>query len=489
MGSDSLSSSPFVKFLPEGWTVSKLHILCSKIGTGATPRGGQKVYLDDRISYALIRSQNVFDRFFDYSGLAFIDNEAAKKLSNAEVLTGDLLLNITGDGITFARSCMVPDSVLPACVNQHVAIIRTIEEQCASGYLLSVLTHPTMKEYVESFNAGGSRRAITKGHIESFEIPLPPLPEQKAIAHILGSLDDKIELNRRMNATLEGMAQALFQSWFVDFDPVLDNALAAGNPIPDELADRAAVRRQALANGTANRDAAQPFPANFQFTDELGWIPEGWDVEPLGGHLDVLETGRRPKGGVSKYTSGVPSVGAESIFGIGQFNFGKLKFVPEEFFKKMKSGKVESYDVLLYKDGGKPGEFKPRSGMYGEGFPFKSFGINEHVFRMRSSSLGQAFLYYQVSSERVFHHLAVRGGKAAIPGINQKEVNSVDFLVPQEEVREIFNNFSQPIFEKIMNAANQSRMLERLRDTLLPKLISGELRIPDAENLAEEALA
>ena len=81
-----------------------------------------------------------------------------------------------------------------------------------------------------------------------------------------------------MNVTLEGMAQALFKSWFVDFDPVIDNALAAGNPIPAELADRAEVRRAALADGTANREAAKPFPAAFQQTEELGWIPEGWEV-------------------------------------------------------------------------------------------------------------------------------------------------------------------------------------------------------------------
>jgi type I restriction enzyme S subunit len=329
----------------------------------------------------------------------------------------------------------------------------------------------------------GDKNAILK-----YIAKLPPLPEQKAIAHVLGSLDDKIELNRRMNETLEGMAQALFKSWFVDFDPVIDNALAAGNPIPEPLAQRAENRRQAIENGTANRQTAQAFPASFRFTEELGWIPEGWETEPLGEHLDILETGRRPKGGVSKYTSGVPSVGAESIFGVGQFNFGKLKFVPEEFFKTMKSGKVESYDVLLYKDGGKPGEFKPRAGMFGEGFPFESFGINEHVFRIRSESLGQPFLYYQISSERVFHHFAVRGGKAAIPGINQQEVKSVDFLIPNEEAREGFNNFVQPIFEKILKSANQSRMLEQLRDVLLPKLISGELRTPQAEKMVEEAI-
>ena len=102
--------------------------------------------------------------------------------------------------------------------------------------------------------------STTRSAVYVTDVDVPPLPEQKAIAHILGSLDDKIELNRKMNATLEGMAQALFKSWFVDFDPVIDNALAAGNPIPDELADRAEIRRQALAkpSPTARLTAEPP---------------------------------------------------------------------------------------------------------------------------------------------------------------------------------------------------------------------------------------
>ena len=177
-----------------------------------------------RIKHALIRSQHVFDRHFDSTGLAFISEAHAKELRNAEVQSGDILLNITGDGITFGRSCQVPDRILPACVNQHVAIIRPDRSECDPGNLLAVLTHPATKAYIESFNSGGSRRAITKGHIESFEIPLPPIDEQRVIATVLGAMDDKIELNRRMNATLESMARVLFQSWFVDFDPVLGEA-------------------------------------------------------------------------------------------------------------------------------------------------------------------------------------------------------------------------------------------------------------------------
>jgi type I restriction enzyme, S subunit len=159
--------------LPQGWEIKTISEFATKVGSGATPLGGKSVYLQRRVSHALIRSQHVFDRRFDTAELAYISEEHARELRNAEVRSGDVLLNITGDGVTFARACLVPDEILPACVNQHVSIIRVNRELCEPGYLLSFLTHPRTKRYMESFNTGGSRRAITKGHIESFEVPLP----------------------------------------------------------------------------------------------------------------------------------------------------------------------------------------------------------------------------------------------------------------------------------------------------------------------------
>ena len=116
---------------------------------------------------------------------------------------------------------------------------------------------------------------VNRNHLHLAKVSIPEnIKEQKAIAHILGSLDDKIELNRQMNVTLEAMAQALFKSWFVDFDPVIDNALAAGNPIPDELEAKAAAR-QALgdARKPLPEDIRSLFPNAFVFTEEMGWIP------------------------------------------------------------------------------------------------------------------------------------------------------------------------------------------------------------------------
>ena len=133
--------------------------------------------------------------------------------------------------------------------------------------------------------AGGSAQPIlNKSDFSQIKMFVPPLTEQKAIAYILGSLDDKIELNRQMNGTLEAMAQALFKSWFVDFDPVIDNALAAGNAIPDEFAERAKQRK--AIEKKDNSDIQNLFPDEFEFTEEMGWIPKGWSVQSFGDLLD-----------------------------------------------------------------------------------------------------------------------------------------------------------------------------------------------------------
>ena len=169
--------------------------VCTKIGSGATPRGGRDVYAQDG-RYTLIRSQNVYNDGFHREGLVFIGDHHADELKNVEVFEEDVLLNITGDSV--ARVCQVASDVLPARVNQHVVIIRPDSFNLDPGYLRYFLVSPEMQTMLLSWaGSGGTRNAITKGMIESLEIPLPPLPEQRAIAHVLGTLDDKIELNRR----------------------------------------------------------------------------------------------------------------------------------------------------------------------------------------------------------------------------------------------------------------------------------------------------
>ncbi len=330
--------------------------------------------------------------------------------------------------------------------------------------------------------AGHGTGVLPTDRIESLLIPVPEIEEQKRIVHVIKTLDDKIELNRQINQTLEQIAQTIFKSWFVDFEPVkakIEGKAAGRDP------ERAAM---CAISGKLESELDQLPPEQYQqlaataalFPDELveselGLIPAGWEVSPLGDYLDVLATGRRPKGGVSAFREGIPSVGAESINGVGNFDYSKTKFIPTDFFEKMKSGLVEDYDVLLYKDGGKPGDFKPRVSLFGEGFPFTKFAINEHVFRMRSSRLGQPFLYFQLGYERVLADLRHRGAKAAIPGINQGDVNTLNFLIPKKELTAEFNEVCSSLLKKILTGAIEMQNLATLRDTLLPMLLSGEI--------------
>ncbi|MCU8487831.1 restriction endonuclease subunit S [Vibrio vulnificus] len=175
--------------LPDGWKWHKLKDLTTKIGSGATPKGGEKAYKSSGIS--LIRSLNVHDCFFKEEKLAFIDDEQANGLKNVVVESGDVLLNITGASI--ARCCIVPNEFLPARVNQHVAIIRPTE-YVDSKFLNYLIINPKFKAQLLWQGAGGAtRQALTKAMVEELNIPLPSLPEQKRIVEKLDALLTRID--------------------------------------------------------------------------------------------------------------------------------------------------------------------------------------------------------------------------------------------------------------------------------------------------------
>ena len=297
------------------------------------------------------------------------------------------------------------------------------------------------------------------------EIPYPSLDEdeQRAIAHILGTLDDKIELNRRMNETLEAMARALFKSWFVDFEPVrakMEGRWRHGESLPGLPAD-----------------LYDLFPDRL-VDSELGEVPDGWEVKALGECLATLETGKRPAGGVSGIESGMPSVGAESIERVGVFEFGKTKFVPWEFYDSMKRGIVQDGDVLIYKDGGRPGELSPAVTYTSHGFPFSECCINEHVFRVRSSLFSQQLLYCYLTTPYAFWQMREFATGAAQPGLNQRAVEAIAITMPGDRrVLRVCEEVIGPLIDGCNANALVSRDLSQIRDVLLPKLASGEIRI------------
>jgi type I restriction enzyme S subunit len=441
--------------LPEGWRVVRLKDISEKVKSGATPRGGERSYLPKRKRFALIRSQNVFDRRFDEAGLAFISDEQAAELAEAEVQTGDVLLNITGDGITFARSTLVPEHVLPACVNQHVMLIRVSREECDPGFLLTYLTHPRIKDYIESFNAGGSRRAITKGHIESFEIPLPPLSQQRAIAAILGALDDKIELNRRMNRTLEAMARALFKSWFADFDPVRAKAEGRDPGLPKHLADL--------------------FPDHFE-DSEFGELPKGWQIVPLPELIDVNPLYTLRRGEVAPYLdmANMPTRGhspdavVERAFGSGM-RFINGDTLVARITPCLENGKTAFVDFM-------------QEGQIG-------WGSTEYIVLRPKPPLPTEYAYCLARSSD-FRDFAIQRmtGSSGRQRVPVESLSHFMVVSPSDEVGDLFGKLVKPLFTRARKAMEEGRTLTAIRDALLPKLISGELRITDPERFLKEEL-
>ena len=200
----------------------KMKDVCIKIGSGSTPKGGKESYVSTGTT--LIRSQNVLDFSFSYNGLAFLNEQQALKLNNVIVKKGDVLLNITGDSV--ARSCIVEENVLPARVNQHVAIVRSNSEIVLNSYLLYYFQ--TVKPYLLQLAAGGAtRNALTKGMIEDLLIEVPDINIQRKITSVLDVIQGKIKINQKINENLTEQARAIFQEWFIDYE-------AFGGTVPSD---------------------------------------------------------------------------------------------------------------------------------------------------------------------------------------------------------------------------------------------------------------
>ncbi len=190
--------------IPRGWEVVRLGGLCRKIGSGATPRGGKSAYVETGTN--LIRSQNVYDFEFEWAGLVHLRDNDAHRLRGVAVERDDVLINITGDSIL--RTCIVDPAVLPARVNQHVAIIRP-EPPLPPQIVHLHLVHPRMKSWLLGHSAGGTRKAITKGHLEGVPVPLPPRQELVRMGQHLVPLYEKRAANWAESRTLAALRDTL----------------------------------------------------------------------------------------------------------------------------------------------------------------------------------------------------------------------------------------------------------------------------------------
>jgi type I restriction enzyme, S subunit len=237
------------------WNWFPLSAITTKIGSGLTPHGGKENYKGSGIS--LIRSLNVYDFEFSVDNLAYIDEQQAEQLANVVVQQDDILLNITGASV--ARCCMAPSSVLPARVNQHVAIVRVNSQMADPHFVYYEINSPKYKSSLLALAQGGAtREALTKETIERFRLFLPPLVIQSRIGSVLSAYDDLIENNTRRIKILEQIAQMLYREWFVNFR----------------------------------------FPGHEKvkmFVSESGLIPEGWSVTRLESLMDFQGGAQPPK--------------------------------------------------------------------------------------------------------------------------------------------------------------------------------------------------
>ena len=361
----------------------------------------------------MIRSQNVIDHEFSKHGLAFIDDSQAHKLKNVAVEPNDILLNITGDSV--ARTCIVDSSVLPARVNQHVAIIRVSHNIADPRFIHAWLIYKKA-ELLNLASFGATRNAITKKMIDNFSVNLPPLSEQKKIADTLSSLDEKIETNRKINARLEELAQAIFKSWFIDFEP-----FGSKKPADWELKSLSGIAN--YLNGLA----MQKYP-------------------PINNHdkLPVLKIKELGEGRINDNSDfcSKANIGSNHIIENGDIIFSW-------------SG------TLLVKiwTGGK-------------------CGLNQHLFKVTSNQYPKWFYYFWTLHHNEEFKRIAKDKAVTMGHIKREELDKALVSVPPLDIMHRISGIMDPIFNQLISTNLESARLSALRDTLLPKLMSGEL-IPE----------
>jgi len=332
-------------------------------------------------------------------------------------------------------------------VSTGFAVIRPKQDLISPRYLYSCVFNQSFTDYLVAHEIGAAYPAVSVTDISNAPIPLFPRVEQEAIACILGALDDKIELNRQMCKTLEGIAQAIFKSWFVDFDPV--HAKAAGKQ-PVGL----------------KPEIAALFPDSF-VDSELGEIPKGWRVtglDSLGTFLNGLALQKYPPlnddslpvvkiaqlrtNDTTNSDRASANIGSEYIVNDGDILFSW-------------SGSLEC--VIWFGGAG---------------------ALNQHLFRVTSAQYSKWFLYMWIHRHLPeFRHIAA--GKATTMGhIQRHHLEDAKVLVPPTDLLSMQDQIMEPLIDAIVSRSLENRKLTDLRDTLLPKLISGELRVKDAERIA-----
>ena len=398
------------------WQNKKLKNITTKIGSGATPNGGQSSYKKD--GTPLIRSLNVYDLSFERNDLAFIDDDQAGQLANVEVKEGDVLLNITGASV--CRCTAVPNDLVPARVNQHVSIIRADRINLDGKYLKYVLvSFPYKKQLLGLARTGATREALTKTDIEEFEINLPSLEVQTGIASVLSTYDDLIEVNEKRIKILEEIAQRLYTEWFVKF----------------KFPGHEKVRM--VDSGT-----------------EYGLIPEGWEVKRLGDFTNIT-MGQSP---ISEHYN-QDKVGFP--FHQGVADFGNL--YPMDRVYSTHGNKFAEKDDLL---------FSVRAPVGRINISNKKIILGRGLCAIQHINSLQVLLFLMFTQR--FTEKDMIGNGAIYKSVNKNEIEGLKFLCATDKLATSFEEMVKFYYEEIERLTLLDENLQKTRDLLIPKLVNGK---------------
>jgi len=403
-------------------------------------------YVDDESAPRLLRGDNIGQGSLRWDGAKRWPSDGVDGVDCYLLHEGDVILAMDRPWIAAGlKYASVQRSDLPALLVQRVARLRG-SDRLDTRFLKYVIGSQAFTNHVLAVQTGTAVPHISAGQIKDFEFLLPPLAEQRAIAHILGTLDDKIELNRRMHETLEAMARALFKSWFVDFDPVRAKAEGRDPGLPQPLADI--------------------FPACLA-DSELGAIPEGWEVASVDDEFD-LTMGQSPPGETYNETGdGMP-------FYQGRADF-ESRFPKRRVYCTAPTRLAKASDTLI----------SVRAPVGDINMAGEDCAIGRGVAAARHKSGSRSFTYqFMCGLEAVFGRFEAEG--TVFGSISKKDFHAIPCAAPPLAVVVAFERLLSPLDSRIEAAARESRLLAALRDALLPKLISGELRVSDAEEFIAE---
>ena len=396
------------------------------------------------IGTAFIRAADLGDGEVGFGSAEKINTDATLRIRKGIGKEGDVLISHKG---TLGKIGFVREGSPPFVCSPQTTFWRVLNEQVIDRYYLFVYMRSPQFKRVFSVCGGETDMApyVSLASQRLIELRLPQIGIQRAIGKIVRSLDDKIELNRKTNETLEAMAKALFKSWFVDFDPV--RAKAEGRPtgLPAEISDL--------------------FPDSFE-DSELGEIPSGWQVGCLSDCCEIT-MGQSPPGDTYN------DEGVGLPFYQGKTDFG-FRFPGRRIYCSSPTRRASIGATLI----------SVRAPVGSANIAREVCSIGRGIAALKSRQFADSFIYYLIGTlQGVFE--SYNSGGTVFGAINGKDLASIQVVAPSTEVIAAFNSQCLPLDESIQSNTLETEHLTTIRDTLLPKLISGEIRIPDAEKMLE----